>query len=111
MVLKYLYSFEVILKSFKSLNKPNFRFTAGHSEMMAWWCEDLPLPYPGTSYAWARDTTLQVLGNYALHQFPFTLFQESLSFPGAIALNWCAVVACVRDYKKEVQHLLVNFFS
>ena len=44
------------------------RFTAGQAEMMAWWCEDLPLP-PGTSYAWAKDSALQVLLNKAFLVF------------------------------------------
>ena len=35
-------------------------FTAQNMEIMDWWCNDLPLPYPRNSYSWARDPFLQV---------------------------------------------------
>jgi len=69
-------------------------FTARKSEIMDWWCKDLPLPYPPTTYTWARDQVLQ----------------DGLSLKSAIALNWCCTVTCVRDYMKlGVSVLCINY--
>ena len=53
---------------------------------MAWWCEDLPLPYPSTSYAWAREAALQVI--WKLEFFSFFSSARS-SGSGSIHTSLC----------------------
>ena len=84
----------------KSVTRLHYRFTAGHAEMMAWWCEDLPLPYPSTSYAWARDTLLQAFEIQALLQF-----YSVVSFSGKFKLSWSysTQLVCGGDMRERLQ--------
>ena len=57
--LNVIHQVNSFLRVMAAFTRFSFLFT-NKSEILSWWCDDLPLPLPASSHGWARHPQLLV---------------------------------------------------